>query len=139
LRRIQLTFIGGIALAALILMTVNAAAQRPDGNAAAKKIKNPVALNAASIKAGEATFQKYCAFCHNGDAKGEGPLAPEDSHPPDLTDEKWDHGSTDGEIFALIQKGAGPSSVMKSFKGKLSDQDTWNVINYLRSLAAKKS
>ena len=139
MRRSHVTLIGGIALACVILAAVNATAQSPAGNAGARKIKNPVAATAASIKAGEATYKKYCAFCHNTDAKGEGPLAPKDSHPPNLVDDKWDHGSTDGEIFAVVQNGAGPTSVMKGFKGKMPDHDMWSVINYLRSLGPKKT
>ena len=38
--------------------------------------------------------------------------------PADLTDEKWDRGSTDGEIFAVIMKGAGPKFEMKGLEGK---------------------
>jgi mono/diheme cytochrome c family protein len=130
---------GGLAAAAFALAVVSATAQGAGGNPEARKIKNPVAATAASLKTGEAVFKKYCAFCHNADAKGEGPLAPKDSHPPSLVDDKWDHGSTDGEIFAVVQNGAGPTSKMKGFKGKLTDQDTWHVINYLRSLASKDS
>src|SRR5438128_2560537 len=62
--------------------------------------KNPVAATPQSIAAGQALFQKYCRFCHGADAKGNGPQAPKDTHPPDLTDDKWDHGSSDADIFA---------------------------------------
>jgi mono/diheme cytochrome c family protein len=119
-------------------MTVPAMAQSRGGSANARNVKNPVAATAVSVKAGEAIFQKYCAFCHNADAKGDGPLAPKDSHPPNLTDDTWEHGDTDGEIFAIVQNGAGGTSAMKGFKGKMPDHDIWNVINYLRSLGPKE-
>jgi mono/diheme cytochrome c family protein len=64
-------------------------------------------------------------------------MAPKDSHPSDLTDAKWDRGSTDGEIAMVIQNGAGPAFVMKGFKPRLSDTDIWNVVNYLRSIGPK--
>jgi hypothetical protein len=54
--------------------------------------------------------------------------------PSNLTDATWDRGSTDGEIFVVIQEGAGPDYKMKGLKGKISDQDTWHVVNYVRSL-----
>ena len=139
MRRCYVTFTLGFVATSFVLAAVNATAKNPGGNADARKIKNPVAASAVSIKAGEAVYKKYCAFCHNTDAKGEGPLAPKDSHPPNLVDDKWDHGSTDGEIFAVIQNGAGPTSVMKGFKGKMPDQDMWNVVNYLRSLGLKQT
>jgi mono/diheme cytochrome c family protein len=112
-------------------------AQNPGGSAEARKMKNPVASGAASIAAGKAAFQKNCRFCHGAEAKGNGPMAPEGTHPSDLTDEKWDRGSTDGEIFAVIRDGAGPKFEMKGYKSKMSDTDMWNVVNYIRSLQAK--
>ena len=32
----------------------------------------------------------------------------------------------------------GGTSAMKGFKGKIPDQDIWNVINYVRSLGPQK-
>jgi mono/diheme cytochrome c family protein len=128
------------ASAALIfaaLIPLQVAAQNPGGSPEAKKIKNPVASSPESIKAGQGLFQKNCRFCHGADAKGNGPMAPEGTHPSNLTDDKWDRGSTDGEIFAVIRDGAGPKFDMKGFKSKLSETDMWNIVNYLRSLQAK--
>jgi len=107
------------------------------GNPEAAKVKNPVASSAESIAAGKASFAKNCRFCHGADAKGDGPMAPKDSHPPNLTDAKWDRGSSDGEIMAVIRDGAGPKFVMKGYKSKMSETDMWNVVNYLRSIAVK--
>ena len=76
----------------------------------------------ASIAAGKAAFQKNCRFCHGAEAKGNGPMAPEGTHPSDLTDDKWDRGSTDGEIFAVIRDGAGPKFDMKGYKSKMTEQ-----------------
>ena len=67
----------------------------------------------------------------------DGPMAPKDTHPSYLTDAKWDRGSTDGEIFTVIKEGAGPKFDMKGFKSKMTDQEIWNVVNYLHSLQAK--
>lgn len=106
--------------------------------AVATKLKNPVKSSAESIAAGEKVYRKYCKFCHGDDAKGNGALAPKDTHPPDLTDAKWDHGSTDGDIFASIRDGIGPKFDMKPQKERIPDQEIWNSVNYLRSLAAGK-
>jgi len=103
----------------------------------AAKMKNPVKSTPESIAAGKTTYNKYCKFCHNEDATGNGALAPKDTHPPNLIDAKWDHGSTDGEIFENIKEGIGPKFDMKPMKAKMKDEDIWNVVNYLRSLAKK--
>jgi mono/diheme cytochrome c family protein len=132
-----MALVNGILALTLVFVALSAHAQTRGGNASARAIKNPVAATPASVTAGAAAFKKYCAFCHGVDAKGNGPLAPKDSNPPDLTDAKWDFGSADGEVYAVIANGAGPNSKMVAFKGKMPDQDLWNIINYLRSLGPK--
>jgi mono/diheme cytochrome c family protein len=125
-------------VAGIIVAIPNASAQNPGGDPEARKTKNPVAPTAASVTAGAATFKKYCSFCHGAGAKGDGALTPKGmTMPADLTDEKWDRGSTDGEIFAVIMKGAGPKFEMKGLGGKIPDREVWNIVNFLRSLGPK--
>jgi mono/diheme cytochrome c family protein len=78
-------------------------------------------------------------MCHGSDAKGDGPQAPKDTHPADLTDDKWDRGSTDGEIYEVIRNGAGPNFDMKGFRSKLTSQEMWSLVNYLRSIGSHGS
>ena len=130
MRRMSRLFVGGVVVAATALLAVAVHAQ---GGGGAQAIENPVPPVATSITAGEAAFKKYCAFCHGVDAKGNGPLAPEGSNPPDLTDETWTYGSTDGEIFSVIADGL-DGSVMIPVRGRMPDDDLWHIINYLRSL-----
>jgi mono/diheme cytochrome c family protein len=137
MRRLSTSYTAPFVFSLFVIMGVAAGAQAPGGNAEAKKLKNPVPSSPESIKAGQASFQKYCRFCHGADAKGNGPQAPEGSHPSDLTDAKWDRGDSDGEIFTVIKEGAGPKFVMKGFKSKMTDQEIWNVVNYMRTLQAK--
>jgi mono/diheme cytochrome c family protein len=137
MRRVSNGFLPALAIALVALAAASAAAQNIGGSPEGKKLKNPVPSSAESIKAGQASFQKYCRFCHGADAKGNGPMAPKDTHPSDLTDATWDRGSTDGELFMVIKEGAGPKFDMKGFKSKMTDQEIWNIINYLHSLQAK--
>jgi mono/diheme cytochrome c family protein len=114
---------------------LGAQAKKPAAKAA--PARNPVAPTPESIAAGQASFKKYCRFCHGDDAKGDGPQAPKDTHPPNLTDDKWDHGSTDAEIFAVIKDGIAPKLDMKGYNSKMTPQEMWNVVNYLRSIGPK--
>ena len=109
---------------------------KPMTRAEAARLKNPVAATADSIAAGKALYGKYCRFCHGAAGKGDSPTAPKDMKPADLTDAKWDRGSTDGEIFLVIQQGAGPLFQMKGLKGKITDQDTWHIVNFTRTLGS---
>ena len=141
MRTIQTTkaILCGAAAAWLIAIGAAALSAETPKNAVAAKIKNPVKATAESIEAGKTAYNKYCKFCHNEDATGNGALAPKDTHPPNLIDAKWDHGSTDGEIFANIKDGIGPKFDMKPMKAKMMDTDIWNVINYLHSLSSKSA
>ncbi len=130
------SFMFGLGLA--LVAATSLSAQNLGGSPEGKAMKNPVAASAESIAAGQAAYAKNCRFCHGPEAKGNGPMAPKDSHPSDLTDIKWDRGATDGEIFLVIQAGAGPDMKMKGYKGRMSDTDIWNTVNYLRSLGPKK-
>jgi mono/diheme cytochrome c family protein len=129
---LTLCLLGGLAAGA------DAATQaKQPAPAKAGAIKNPVPPTAESIATGQALFKKYCRFCHGDDAKGNGPQAPKDTHPPDLTDAKWDHGSTDADIFAVIKDGIGPKYDMKGYGSKLTPQEMWSLVNYLRSIGPK--
>jgi len=107
------------------------------GNAAAAAMKNPVAATPPSIAAGQETYRKSCAPCHGIKAEGGSgnDLIPAS---PDLTDEMWDHGSTDGAIFDNIKNGVAPDFNMTPWKDQLKDDEIWNVVNYLRSIAKTK-
>jgi len=130
--------VGVVLAAAVWLVAIGVAASaQGTGNPEAAKLKNPVKATPESIAAGLTLYGKYCKFCHGADAKGNGALAPKDTHPPNLIDATWEHGSTDGEIFTNIKEGIGPKFDMKPMKAKIMDPDIWNIVNYVRSLGPK--
>jgi mono/diheme cytochrome c family protein len=101
----------------------------------AAKLKNPTPATAESIAAGRAVYDKQCAECHGKTGKGDGQKGEGlEQKPSDFTDDKWEHGTTDGEIFVVIRDGAGPKSDMKGFAKKLNQNELWNVVNFVRSL-----
>ena len=132
----------GLILVFMLVATAGAAAQKKGGDPKLKAIKNPVAATAASITTGRALYGKQCRHCHGLRGLGDGPLAPKNPSPANLTDDKWDFGNTDGEIFTLILNGAPPPkpgvpSEMKGMKGTLAEKDIWNVVNFIRSIGPK--
>ena len=135
--RLKAAQVGLFGVAAAWLVVLSAAVVGAQAPKDAAKIKNPVKPTAESVAAGKTAYNKYCKFCHNEDGTGNGALAPKDTHPPNLVDAKWDHGSADGEIFTNIKEGIGPKFDMKPMKAKMKDEDIWNVVNYLHSLAKK--
>jgi mono/diheme cytochrome c family protein len=107
----------------------------PHRHPEAQKLKNPIPADAPSIEEGRKLYQRYCASCHGASGKGDGSMALAGGTPANLTDEAWDHGSTDGEVFVVIRDGT--SSDMEPYKDRLTDKQMWQVVNYIRSLAPK--
>src|SRR5262245_19279522 len=112
-------------------------AQESRRNPEAQKLKNPEPKNSDSIEAGKKIYQRYCAACHGPNGKGDGGMALSGGEPSDLTDDTWDHGSTDGEIFVAIRDGV--SADMLAYKDKLTEKQIWQVVNYIRSIGPKPS
>ena len=101
----------------------------------AKKLKNPVPATEASLAAGKALFLDRCAQCHGEQGKGDGPEAPLYSvKAADFTDAHMMGEMTDGEIFWKISEGRRP---MPSFKERLTEEQRWQLVNFLRTLAPK--
>jgi mono/diheme cytochrome c family protein len=100
-------------------------------------IKNPVPTSPASIAAGKKLYDNNCAECHGEMGKGDGPRGPySNPTPPNLTDAERKHGSSDGAIFTVIQNGVNNTD-MPAFQKDIPAQQTWDVVNYVKSLAAK--
>ena len=106
----------------------------PSVPAEAKKMKAPSASSPQAIEAGKVLFAKYCRFCHGNTGAGDSTMAPKTMKPSNLTDAEWVRGSSEGEIFWVIQNGAPPKYDMMGLKGKVTDADTWNLVHYVRSL-----
>jgi cytochrome c oxidase cbb3-type subunit 3 len=110
----------------------------------AARLKNPVAPTPESVAAGRKSYDANCAACHGNLAQGAVKAGVAISiieeqggkQPSDLTDAAWDHGSTDGEIYAVIKRGI-PPTMMAGWDGRIPDSEIWAIVNYLRSLAAK--
>lgn len=90
-----------------------------------------------SIAAGQQLYLRNCASCHGrtGDGGPGNDLIPA---APSLTDDQWDHGASDKAVFDNIKNGVAPDFNMVPFKDKLKDDDIWNIVNYVRSIAKKK-
>ena len=103
-------------------------------------LNNPVLASKESIASGKKFFDKLCADCHGEKADGlsevAAAMAAGEVRPPDLTDDKWDHGASDGEIFVNIRDGVGGPGAMKGLNGRpgVGPNEMWNMVNYIRSL-----
>jgi mono/diheme cytochrome c family protein len=138
MRGVTRALCGALAVTSVVVLSAAGLTAQSAGPVAvpaeAKKMKNPVPSTPASIEAGSQLFTKYCRFCHGNTGKADSAMAPKTMKPSNLADATWDRGSSDGEIFWVIQNGAPPKYEMKGLKGKVSDPDIWNIVNFVRTL-----
>ena len=106
-------------------------------NPKAAEVKNPVALSPESIAAGETIYMRRCRACHGKEGLGGQPKDAGSEAPPNLIDREATFGASDGEMFYVIRNGVGPAFEMEPWDDRLSETDTWNVVNFLKDLAAK--
>ncbi len=94
---------------------------------------NPVKPTAASLADGKKFYGYDCAMCHgeNGDGKGEVAVA-EGFNLKDFRDPNTLKDRTDGELFYILKKGKGH---MPKEPIKISVNELWNLINYIRSMS----
>ena len=119
---VLLAVIAGVSLAASPKEEWKAPAR-----AAAKK--NPITADAISVGRGKGVYTAECASCHGNSGKGDGPSAKDlEVTPGDMTKLG---GQSDGALFWKITEGKKP---MASFTTKLTEQQRWDVINYMRTL-----
>lgn len=98
---------------------------------------NPIPPTEESVRAGNVVYRRFCRSCHGVEGKGDGGGAPPGSKPANLVDDEWDYGGTDAEISKTIQEGIPPDLIMAAWEGRISDEDIWNLINYMRDLAER--
>ena len=100
----------------------------------AKVRQNPVPATDASESAGMMTFGDRCVSCHGDNGDGKGKRASKLSvAPTDFTNAETMAKLTDGDLFWRMSVGRRP---MPAFKGRLSEQERWELVDYLRTFAA---
>ncbi|HEY4967795.1 MAG TPA: c-type cytochrome [Puia sp.] len=98
----------------------------------ADNVKNPLAGNTAVLAEAKALYVANCAPCHGEKGRGDGPAA------AGLNPKPADHSSvavqneSDGALFWKLSEGRSP---MPGYKKIFTDQQRWELINYIRTLA----
>ena len=109
----------------------------PAQEAAAEPPENPVEATEESVRAGLRVYGRFCRACHGIRADGQGMTAPPGSRPANLIDDEWVHGDTDGDIFLVIRNGVPPAYDMDAWEGRITDEEIWHIVNFLRNMAER--
>lgn len=96
-----------------------------------EKMSSPIKSDASSLKEGKELWAKHCQSCHGKNGLGDGSKAAQlKTEPGDFSVAAFQKLSN-GNLFYKISEGR---SDMPSFKKKVdSDEDIWNLINYIRT------
>jgi mono/diheme cytochrome c family protein len=100
---------------------------------------NPLPASAGAIQAGKTLYLKTaqpvaCTMCHGEQGDGKGPVGAALVPPPrNFTCGVMMKDIPDGQLFWIIKNGS-PGTGMMSFAG-LSDEQVWQLIQYIQSLA----
>ncbi len=101
----------------------------------AARRENPIHPSHAGMRAARVLYQENCARCHGDTGKGDGPEAWKNyPSPADLANSARAKNATDGALFYQISEGRRP---MPGFKKRMTEQQRWELVNLVRSFAAK--
>ncbi len=95
---------------------------------------NPVPVTQESLGAGSVIYAHRCAVCHGDTGQGDGPsslslrVRPANLSDPELM------AQPDGRLFWKLSVGRGP---MPNWQLVLSEQERWQVINYIRTFSLR--
>ncbi len=105
---------------------------------ASTNVTNTVAADEDSIMRGQTTYEARCLACHGATGSGtDAQLAAQDpSHQhttsTDISSKKVT-SQRDGDLFDGISSGV-PGTDMPAFDTALTEQERWDLVNYLRKL-----
>ena len=99
-----------------------------------KKMKNTTEASAANLAIGKSLYAKHCKSCHGKDGLGDGTKSGEVEG--DLGDfsSKTFQAQSDGTLFYKSYIGRND---MPNYEKKLSEEDMWFVVHFIRTLGSK--
>lgn len=109
--------------------------------ATAEIIANPFPITAKGLEKGKELYNIYCGICHGEKADGQGYLVSESNpnakypaQPANFLDSAFVN-SNNGRFYHAIMYGL---NTMGAYADKLSYEERWQVIHYIRSLQAQE-
>jgi len=100
-----------------------------------EKMKNTAEANAENLLLGKSLYSKHCKSCHGKNGQGDGTKADElEGNLGDFSSEEF-QSQSDGALFYKSYIGRND---MPNYEKKMSKEDMWILVHYMRSLGTKK-
>lgn len=97
----------------------------------AATVRNPIPPTISAVARGREIYIERCAVCHGDNGRGDGPAAAGLNPKPADLRVHLAAGHTDAQLFDWVSNGY-PGSAMPAFRNELSDENRWNVLNFMR-------
>ncbi len=118
--------VAGVAAGLMLLFNVQLGIGGDDG------LQNPFPPTPESLSSGASTYVQVCQACHGEKGRGDGPGgAALDPPPADLVVHVPLH--PDADLFRFIRDGI-PGTGMAPLGDRLTEEQIWHVVNYIRTL-----
>lgn len=100
-----------------------------------QKMKNSTEANSENLSIGKSLYSKHCKSCHGKEGYGDGTKADElDGDLGDFSSEEF-QSQSDGALFYKSYIGRYD---MPNYEKKMSEEDMWILVHFMRSLGPKK-
>ena len=93
--------------------------------------QNGLEASKLDVKIGEQLYMTNCSVCHGEKADGNGPVIKKGFYPVNLKVQAV-KDRTDGYIFAYIRYGG--KVMMPSYRENMTEEQSWQVVNYIRHI-----
>ncbi len=135
LRRIeQMAGIGAVVAGIIFLALGIGAASTAFELSASTVTRNPVPADSTSLARGQKVYEANCVPCHGPTGRGDGPLAAGLTPPPADFKVHMGAGHSDAQLFDWLTNGI-QDTAMPAWGSRLSEQERWDVLNYIRTFA----
>lgn len=98
-------------------------------------VKNPLAGNTEVLKYAKVIYTNYCTPCHGSNGRGDGIAGASLAKKPADHTSDYVQKQSDGALYWMVTTGKSP---MPSYKTVLTNNQRWELINYIRTLAKNK-
>ena len=100
-----------------------------------EKMKNKTEANAGNLAIGKSLYSKHCKSCHGKTGQGDGTKSGEvDGDLGDFSSEEF-QAQSDGALFYKSYIGRDD---MPNYEKKMTEEDIWILVHYMRLLGTKK-